>query len=128
MKNLVEDQRTVHAERINTNRKNVTILVSDLVMARTIVQSYKANNKIAKLWYAVCGLFQIIRGTGRSGCIVRKLNRPDSPEFKFISEDLHILLPSLKPCEHVDGSDTRYLNQSHASIINSLKKLLNIEL
>ena len=30
------------------------------------------------------------------------------------------LPPSLKPCEAVDGSDTRYLNQSYASIVNPI--------
>ena len=45
-----------------------------------------------------------------------------------MSDDLYILPLSLKPYEHVDGSDTRYLNQSHAPIVNPLKKPLNIEL
>ena len=89
-----------------------------------IVQSDETNNKIAKLFYAVRGPFQIIRGTGRGGYIVRKLNRPNSPEFEFMSEDLYILQPLLKPCESMDGSDTRYLNQYYASIVNPLKKLL----
>ena len=74
------------------------MLPGDFVMARTTVQSDKAHNKIAKLCYTVRGPFQIIRGTGRGGYIVRKLNRPDSPEFKFISEDIYILPPSLKHC------------------------------
>ena len=97
----------------------VTTLPSDLVMARTTVQSDKTNNKIAKLCYAV-------RGCG--GYIVRKFNRPDSPELKLMSEDLYILPPFLKPCEPVDGSDTRYLIQFHTPIVNFLKKPLNIEL
>ena len=45
-----------------------------------------------------------------------------------MSEDLYILPPSLKPCEPVDGSDTRYLNQTHAPIVNPLHKPLSIEL
>ena len=35
LKILVEDQRNIHVERINTNRNIVTILPGDLVMART---------------------------------------------------------------------------------------------
>ena len=27
-----------------------------------------------------------MRGTGRGGYIIRKLNKPDSPEFKFMSD------------------------------------------
>ena len=108
LKILVEDRSTVHVERINNNRKIVTILHGDLVVARTTVQSNKANDKVAKLCYAVRSSFQIIRGTGRDGYIVRKLNKPDSTEFKFMSEDLFILIPSLKPCEPSDGSNIRY--------------------
>ena len=40
----------------------------------------------------------------------------------------HPLSPSFKPCEYVDSTDTRYLNQSHAPPINLLKKALHIEL
>ena len=71
----------------------------DIVMTRTAIQSDKATNKVAKLCYAVRRPFQSIRGTGLGSYIVRKLNKPDSPEFKFLSEDLYILPPSLKPCE-----------------------------
>ena len=42
--------------------------------------------------------------------------------------DLYPLLPSLKPCEPVDTTDTRYLNQSYTSVANPLKKALHIEL
>ena len=45
-----------------------------------------------------------------------------------MSDNLYILPPSLKPCEPMDRSDTRYLNQSHTHIVNPLKKQLNIEL
>ena len=92
----------------------------NLVMARTAVQSDKSKDKVAKLSYVVRGPFYIIRGTGRGGYIVRKLNKPDSTEFKFMSEDLYVLSPSLKPCKPVDSSDTIYLNQTHAPIVNPL--------
>ena len=42
---LVEDQRTVHVNIVNNNRNIVTIHPGDLVIARTIVISDKANNK-----------------------------------------------------------------------------------
>lgn len=38
------------------------------------------------------------------------------------------LIPSLKPCTPIDTIDTRFLNQTHTSLVNSLKKLLYIEL
>ena len=91
----LEDRRTVHSERINNNRNIVTILPGDLAIARTTFQRDNVNDKVAKLCYAVRSSFQIICGTGRGGYIVRKLKKSDSPEFKFMSEDLYILPPSL---------------------------------
>ena len=90
----------------------------DLVIARTILISDKANNKVVTLCYTIRDIFQIIRGTCCGGYIIRKLNKLNSPEFKFRPEDLYILSFLLKLCEPVDSSDTRYLNQSHAPIGN----------
>ena len=42
--------------------------------------------------------------------------------------DLYPLSPSLKPCEPVDTTDSRYLNQQHTPLANPLKKVLHIEL
>ena len=83
----------------------------------------KAKDKVSKVSYVVQGLFQIVRGTRRGSYIVRKMNKPDSTELRFMSEDLYILPPSLKPCEPIDSSDNRYLNQSHALVVNPLKNL-----
>ena len=84
--NLIENRRAAHAERINNSRNIVTIHPSDIVMARTAIQSNNATDKVAKLCYGVQGLFQIVRGTGRDSYIVRKLIKLDRPELKFISE------------------------------------------
>ena len=91
-------------------------------MARIILQNDKANDKVSNIYYVVRGLFQKNRGTCRGGYIVRKLNKPNSLEFKLMSEDIYILPRSLKPFSHVDNFDTRYLNQYHIPIVNSLKK------
>ena len=124
----IEDQRDTHAKRINNNRNMVSMRPGDLVMTRTAVQRDNSKDRVAKLSYTVRGPFKIIRGTGREGYTFRKLNKPDSPELKFLSEGLYILPPSLKLCEPVDGPDTRYLNQTHDSIVNLLQKPLSIEL
>ena len=96
-------------------------------MARTAIQSDLTKNKVARLMYSVRGSFQIIRKTGLGSYFVRKLNKPDSPELKFMAPDLYPLPPSLKPCEPVDSTDTRYLNQTHAPLVNPLKKFLHVE-
>ena len=38
-----------------------------------------------------------------------------------MSEDLYILPPTLRPCEPVGASGTRYPNQSYTPIVNPLK-------
>ena len=91
---------------------------SDIVMDRTDFQSNKSKDKVAKLH---------IKATCRGRYIVRKLNRPDSPDLKYLSHILYIL-PPLKPYKPVDSSDTRYLNQSHTTIVNPFKEAISIEL
>ena len=89
MKILIEDRRTAHAERINNNRNVVVLETGDIVMARMTIQSNKQKEKVAKLYYAVRGPYQIILTTGHGSYFVRKLHRPDSPELKFMAYDLH---------------------------------------
>ena len=93
-------------------------------MARVIVQSDKTRDKVAELSYIVLGPFQNIWDIARGNYIIRKLNKLNNSELNFMSEDLCIFLFSLKPCELVDSSDKRYLNQSHDYIIDPLKKTL----
>ena len=45
-----------------------------------------------------------------------------------MATDLYPLPPYLKPCELVDSSDIRYLNQSYSPVVNLLHKPLNIVL
>ena len=128
LKVLIEDRRVAHAERINNNHNVVVLEPDDIVMAHTAFQSNKQKEKVAKLCYAVRGSYQTIRTKDHGSYFVRKLHRPDSPELKFMTYDLYPLPPSLKPCEPVDTTDTRYLNQSHTPITSPLKKALHIEL
>ena len=96
-------------------------------MARTAVQSDASTNKVANLSYQVRGSFRIVTCTGRGSYFVQKLYKPDSPTLNFTAADLYPLPPSLKPCESVDSSDTRYFNQSYYPVVNPLRKSLNNE-
>ena len=60
--------------------------------------------------------------------MLKELNKTDSSELKFMAYDLHPLFQSLKPWEHVDRIDTRYLNQVYAQLLNSLKTHLILSL
>ena len=41
---LIEDRRTIHAERININKPIVELVVGDMVIARTAIQSDTSTN------------------------------------------------------------------------------------
>ena len=97
-------------------------------MTRAAIQSDLSKHKVVKLSYSVRGHFQIICTTGFGSYFVRDLNKSDSSKLKFIFYDLYSLSPFLKPYKSVDSIDTRYLNQTHALLVNLLKKALDIEL
>ena len=78
--------------------------------------------------YVVRGPYQIIRNTARDSYFVRKLHKPDGSELKFMIYDLYPLSPYIKPCEPIDTTDTRYINQSYAPLVNPLMKSPHIEL
>ena len=128
LKILIEYRRTMHVERVNNNENIVELIVGDIVMARTTVQSDAFTNKVANLSYQVRRPFRIVKCTSHGSYLVQKLYKPNSPELKFVATDLYPLSPSLKPCESVYSSNIRYLNHSHSPIVNPLNKPLNIEL
>ena len=65
LKIFIEDCREDHAERVNYNKNISQLVVGDIVIARTAVQSDAFTNKVAKLCYQVRGSFRIVICTGR---------------------------------------------------------------
>jgi len=128
LKMRIEDCPTAHTKRINNTRNLIALKLGDIVMDRISIQSNKRREKVAKLVYTVRGLYQIIRTTCHDNYFMMKLHRHDYPELKFMACDLYPLTPSLKIYELVESIDTRYLNQSHAPLINPLKNTLHIEI
>lgn len=87
-----------------------------------------SNNKVAKLSYSVRIPYQIVRPTGFDSYYVGKLHKPDSLEINFMDHDLYLCPLSLKSSTPIDTIDTRYLNQTHATLVHLLKNALYIEL
>ena len=85
--------------------KKLELVVGDITMAITAIQSGNSINTVAKLSYQIWGLIRIVKCTGRGSYLVRNLYKPDSPEFKFIAIYLYPLPPSWKACEPVDSSN-----------------------
>ena len=68
---LIKDRRFIHAERVNNIKNIVELIVGDIVMARTTVQSDVSTNKVAKLSYQFRGPFRIVKCTGHGRYLVR---------------------------------------------------------
>ena len=71
LKNLSENRRTAHAERINNNRNIIILKPVDIVMAKTAIQNDIKTEKVAKLCYAVRSPYQIFRNTGHGSYFVK---------------------------------------------------------
>ena len=123
---LIEDRREAGDGQVNNNRNIVELIVGDIVMTRTTIQSVISLTKVAKLSYQIPDSFYIVQYTGRGSYLVRKLYNPNSPEVKFMAMDLYFFLPSLKLCEPVGSFNIIYLNYSYYPIINLLSKSLKL--
>ena len=124
---LIENRRTTRAERVNNNINLVILKPGNIFMVRTAIKSDKKKEKFVKVYYVVRGPYQILRNTGHGSYFVKKLHILDSPELKCMSYDLCRLPSSLKPCEPVDTTDTRYINKFHDPLTKPLTKALHIE-
>ena len=74
LKNLIEDRRTAHVERINNKRKSCYLKPWDIFMAKTAIQGNKKKEKFSKLCYVVRSSYQIFRNTGHGSYFVKKLH------------------------------------------------------
>ena len=101
---FVENRCTAYTKLVNNNINLIILKSEDFVIARILIQSDKNKEKATKLCYG--------------SYFVKKLHKPNSPELNFIAYDVYLLSPSLKPCEPIDTTDIRYLNQSHAPLTN----------
>ena len=74
LKMLIEDRREFHAERVNNNKNIVELVVGDIVVVGTALQSDSSTNKVAILSYQVRGSFRIVTCTGRGSYLVNCIN------------------------------------------------------
>ena len=113
LKILIEDRRDAHTARVNNNKNIFDLVVDDIVMARTAINSDASSNKMAKLSCQVRCPFCIVKCTGQGSYLVRKLYKADSPTLKFMAADLYPLPRSLKPYEPVDRINHIILSSIH---------------
>ena len=93
-------------------------------MARTAIKNDLKKNGVANLYYVARDPYQILHNISHGSYCVKKLHKTDSLNLKSMVYDFYPLPPSLKPCEPVNITDTRYLNQSRASVNNLFKTII----
>ena len=93
------------------NNRNVTVLTScKIFMNRTDIQIDISKKKVKQLCYTIRYQFYIIRNTGHDRYSIKKPNKPDSLELKFIAYNLYPLHLFLKYYTFFDTTSSRYLN------------------
>ena len=125
---LVEERRTAHRTRHNSQRAAKIFKVGDVVKAHVQVNSNAAKGVVGKLSYQGRGPFQIKEVLDANSYLVQRYNQQNAPTRKYKGTELYLLSPSIFPHNPVDTMDQRYLNFTNAPIVSPLKKPLQIEL
>ena len=91
-------------------------------MAKVQVNSDAASGTVAKLAYRKRDPYEIIEATGFGANLVRCHGQPTAPLLKCPTQALSPLPPA------IDTPDLRYLNHSHAPLIDSLRTPFQIQI
>ena len=106
----MKDCRMGHGKRI-MNNKNLVILKSDaVIIAQIVIQSDLLIETSSQILLRCSIPYHVICITDHGSYLIRKLNKSDIPELKFIAYDLFPLFTFLKPCESFDRTNTHYFN------------------
>ena len=125
---LIEERRTAHRLRWNTDRAAKLFKVGDVVKAHVQVNSKAATGDDKKLSYQARGPFQIESVLAGNSYVVKRYNSTSSATRKYKGSELYLLPPSVFPNNPVDTMDQRYLNYSFAPVPSPLQKSLQIDL
>ena len=125
---LIEERRTAHCNRWNSQRATKSFYVGDVVKSHVQFHSNSEKGVVGDISYQARGPFQIKEVLEANSYLVQRYNNPDGPTRKYKGSELYLLPPSIFPHNPVDTMDQRYLNFSNAPIPLPLKQLLNIEL
>ena len=97
-------------------------------MAKVQVNSDASSGTVAKLAYRKRGPYEIVASTGFGAYMIRRHGQPDAPLLKYPTQALSPLPPALLPCTPIDTPDFRYLNHSHAPLIDPLRNPFQIQM
>ena len=125
---LVEERRTAHRERYNSQRAAKSFQVGDVVKAHVQVHYNATKDIVGKLSYQGRSPYQIKEFLNANSYLVQRYNQEDTPTRKYKVTELYLLPPGIFPHNPVDTMDQRYLNFSNAPVVSLFKKPLQIEL
>ena len=125
---LVEERRTAHRERYNSQRAAKSFQVGDVVKAHVQVHYNATKDIVGKLSYQGRSPYQIKEFLNANSYLVQRYNKEDAPTRKYKVTELYLLPPGIFPHNPVDTMDQRYLNFSNAPVVSLFKKPLQIEL
>ena len=97
-------------------------------MAKVQVNSDASTGTVAKLAYRKRGPYEIVEATGFGAYLVRRHGHPNAPLLKYPTQALSPLPPAILPCTPIDTPDFRYLNHSHAPLIDPLRNPFQIQM
>ena len=118
---LIEERRTAHRDRWNSNRASKTFHIGDVVKAHVQVNSNLNKGVVGKLSYQGKGSFQIEEVLEANSYLVQRYDCPNGATRKYKGAELYLLPPSIFPNDPIDTVDQRYLNFQNAPIVSPLK-------
>ena len=107
---LIEERRSAHRSRWNTDRAAKVFQVGGVVKAHVQVQSNAATSAVKKVSYQARGSFQIKEILDGDSYLVTRYNSNASATRKHKGSELYLLPPNIFPSDPVDTLDQRYLN------------------
>ena len=100
--------------------------MSDVVKAHIQVNSVASKDVVDKLSYRAKGPFISTSDLGNNSFAVQSYNTPNSATYKYKNTELYLLPPALFLSQLLDIIDQRYLNSTHAPIVNPIKISIKI--
>lgn len=115
---------------MNKNRNERKFSVGDLVAVKVQVQSDKDHGP-AKLRVAARAPFRVLAKIGEGDYLVQKIpfhnnNAKPGKPYKESADRMELLPSTLTLQPQVDGTDTRFANYKHASVLHPLENTMGI--
>ena len=92
------------------------------------INSVASKGVVSKLSYDAKGSVTITIDLGNNSFEVQQYDDPSSSKRKYKNTELYLLPSALFPSQPLDTVNQRYLNSTHASIVDPLKQLMRIEI